>query len=167
MRRLSIYCVCMAACVAAGCSTDYQQIGDAQVESVMSGFDGKLEAIPFFEGKGRYFDSDSSTTVDKDVVLPLLKVLKEIAPTEQWVIPQEEDPKTAFAVFVKLPGDVKVASRMADAVEAADDKFPGLILQQWGHEWLSFDLMPEETYKILKAKDPEIDQQRPDSLRAS
>jgi hypothetical protein len=42
----------------------------------------------------------------------------------------------------------------------ADDKFPGLILQQWGKEWLSMDLVDEETYKFLKKARPDIDKQR-------
>jgi hypothetical protein len=50
---------------------------------------------------------------------------------------------------------------MAKVVEEADDRFPGLILQQWGHEWLAINLIDQETYEFLKQSDPEIDKQRP------
>lgn len=151
-----------------GCgNTDYQEFADDQVAELVDEVDEKVDAIPFFEKKGKFYDEDASTTVDRDIVLPLLKVLKEIAPTQQWVIPMPEDPKTAFAVYVKLPSDLKVASRMADAVEFADEQFDGLILQQWGHEWLSIMLISKETYEFHKQSRPDIDKQRPDSLRAS
>jgi hypothetical protein len=49
---------------------------------------------------------------------------------------------------------------MADAVPEADDKFSGLILQQWGHEWLMIDLIDQESYEILKKSNPDIDNPR-------
>ena len=156
--------IALACC---GCGTDYQEFADDQVDSILKDAETKVEAIPFFEQKGRYFDADGTTTVDRDVVLPMLKVLKEIAPTEQWVIPDNDDPKTAFAVYVKMPSDLKIGSRMVDAVEYADDQFSGFILQQWGHDWFYFQLIDKETYEFHKANRPNMDQQRPDSLRAS
>jgi len=49
---------------------------------------------------------------------------------------------------------------MADSVQEADDKFSGLILQQWGHEFLMIDLIDQESYDILKKSNPDIDNQR-------
>ena len=49
---------------------------------------------------------------------------------------------------------------MADAVQEADDKFSGLILQQWGHQWLVIDLIDQQTYETMKKSNPDIDNQR-------
>jgi len=72
--------------------------------------------------------------------------------------PEKRD--SAFAVLIELPKDKKLVDRMADAVQEADDKFSGLILQQWGHEFLMIDLIDQQSYEILKKSNPDIDNQR-------
>lgn len=151
----------MALCVAGCGSPDLQEVADEHVrQKVLDGFE-KREAIPFFEKQGRFIDLEgSSTTVDRDVVLPLLKQLQEVAATEQWVtlIPNEKD--RALYLLIALPDNPHTVDRMAKVVEEADDKFPGFILQQWGHEWLSINLIDKETYEFLKKSNPNLDKQR-------
>lgn len=147
---------------AVGCGKDYKQIADADVQTRLLDQLEKKEAIPFFEQKGIYYDDDENnkTTVDRDIVLPLLRRLKEIADTKQWVILRDDDKNWAHALLIGLPRDAKTVDRMADAVQEADDKFSGFILQQWGHEWLSIILIDKESYEFLKKDDPDIDKQR-------
>ena len=159
MRWLGLMALGVAAC-ASGCGHDYHNLADQHVRQDMLTKYDKREAIPFFEHRGQLFDTGRTTTVDREIVLPLLKELQEIAATEQWAMLKPDDPDWALVVLVGLPPDSRVVDRMAQVVQAADDKFPGLIVQQWGNEWLAFDLIDQETYEHLKANDPHIDQQR-------
>lgn len=159
MRALICLCVGLTF-FAVGCRRDIPKMADDHVRKNLLAKRDKREAIPFFEEKGSFFDQDSSTSVDKDVLLPLLKRLQEVAPTEQWVMLKPGQTNEAFALLVALPGDSAVVDRMAEAVQESDDKFSGFILQQWGHEWLSIDLVNQETYEFLKKSNPDIDKQR-------
>jgi hypothetical protein len=134
--------------------------GDRHVRKDLLGKHPKAEALPFFENQGRYFDRDNTTHVDRDVVVPLLKRLGTIARTEQWVMLRPDRKDSAYALLVKLPSDRRVEDQMAEAVQEADDNFPGLILQQWGHEWLLMDRIDEKSYEYLKKVRPNIDKQR-------
>ncbi len=145
---------------AAGCGKDIQQIADQHVRADMLDKHDKCEALQFFDQHGQFFDADRTTHVDKDVVVPLLKRLKELAATEQWAMLRPEKKNSAYAVLIKLPPDPQLVDRMAEAVQDADDKFSGFILQQWGREWLLIDLVDQQAYEFLKKTNPDIDQQR-------
>ena len=83
-----------------------------------------------------------------------------MTPTPQWAILRPEKANSAYGVLIGLPNDPKMVDRMADAVQEADDKFSGFILQQWGHEWLLINLIDQHSYETLKKADPRIDDQR-------
>jgi hypothetical protein len=161
MRSSLTLCLGMVLC-AAGCSreADWKEVGDDNVRDGLFTTHERREAIPFFEQKGRYVDVDASTTVDRDVVLPLLKRLQEVATTEQWVMIRPTANDWAGALVVELPDDPETVDRMAQVVQEADDQFPGFIVQQWGHEWLAMDFLEKETYEFLKKSNPDMDQQR-------
>jgi hypothetical protein len=157
--------LCLMLCLvlvlaAGGCRQDIQDVADRHVRNDMLAHHDKREAIEFLEKHGQFFDMDGTTHVDRDVVVPLLKRLKELTPTQQWAVLRPEKRDAAFAVLIELPKDRKLVDRMADAVQEADDKFSGLILQQWGHEWLMINLIDQESYEILKKSNPDIDNQR-------
>jgi hypothetical protein len=146
-----------------GCQPDLKEFADQHVRaSILAGHE-KREAISFFEKQGRFFDMDETTNVDRQVVLPLLKRLNEIVSTEQWVVLRKSETKEkdlGFALLVQLPKDAGTIDRMAEAVQEADEKFSGFILQQWGREWLMMNLIDQRTYEALKRADPDIDKQR-------
>ena len=144
-----------------GCGTDYKAVGDEDVETRLLKSLDKKEAIPFFEQKGYYFDFDpeAKTKVDHEIVLPLLKRLQEIAATDQWAMLRDDNKNWALALIIKLPSDRKKVDLMVAAVQEADDRFPGYILRQWGHHWLSIDLIDNETYEYFKKSDPDFDKQ--------
>lgn len=155
--------VCLATCFTcciAGCQNDVQEFADRHVQTDMLEKDEKREAIPFLEQHGQFFDLDGTTHVDQEVVLPLLKRLKALAPTEQWAMLSPEKANSSYGVLIELPQDPKIVDNMAQAVQEADDKFSGFILQQWGHRWLLINLIDQQTYESLKASNPDLENQR-------
>ena len=147
-----------------GCGRDYKEEADQSVVEDLLGRGQKFEAIAFFEQGGTFYDMEDdpqeNAKVDQEILLPMLKSLHSAYPTQQWVVPEEGQPKVGFALLIELPSDNQQVDAMARIVEAADAKFDGLILQQWGHRWLSIDLLDKETYEFHKKSDPEIDIQR-------
>ena len=171
-----IVCICLTLC-AIGCGTDWKDFADRHVEKDMLSKNDKREAIPFLEQHGEFYgmetpadESDASdesadapaenVNVDQEIVLPLLKQLKQVAPTEQWAMIRPEKKNSAYGILVALPDNPHLVDQMAAAVQEADDKFSGFILQQWGHEWLLIDLIDKQSYEYLKMNDPDIDKQR-------
>ena len=157
LRGLWLIPLCL---LAVGCSPDIKQVADEMVTDDFLKKGNQVMAIPFFEKGGHYFDDDASTKVDREIVLPLLQKLDTISHTPQWVVPDERDPKRAFAVLIELPSDNSVVDTMAKAVEEADAKFDGMIMQQWGHRWLSIDLIDKEAADFFKKANPDFDKQR-------
>lgn len=143
-----------------GCRPDLKRIADEHVTANLLESHEKRAAIPFFEEQGRLFDKDESTDVDQQVVLRILKQFLELARTEQWVLLHPEAQNRALAVLVALPKDAQTVDRMADIVQAADDTFSGFIVQQWGHDWLMFNLIDQQAYEYLKKNNPNFDKQR-------
>lgn len=150
--------------MACGCGgKDYKQIGDKMVTEAFDQHGPRVEAIPFFEKGGRYYDKEDDTRpnfVDREILLPMLKKLQETYRTDQWVIPTKDDPNMAMYVLVALPANKNAEDALAKVVEEYDQKFDGLILQQWGHEWLSIDFMSKESLEFFKKSDPDIEKQR-------
>jgi hypothetical protein len=160
---------CRAVCIsiglalcAAGCggNPDYKRIADDRVQELLFDKYERREAIRFFEESGRFFDADATTSVDRDVVLPLLQRLAEIDRTEQWVMLKPGKTDAALALLVKLPDDPEVVDRMAEVVQEADDGYSGFIIQQWGYDWLQMALVDKAAYEFLKKSNPDVDIQR-------
>jgi len=159
MHRLILLSAAVAIC--AGCGKpDYKRIADDRVQELLFDKYDRREAIPFFEERGQFFDVDATTSVDRDVVLPLLQRLAEVDRTEQWVMLKPGKTDAALALLVKLPDDPDVVDRMAEVVQEADDGFSGFIVQQWGYDWLQMALVDQAAYEFLKKTNPDIDQQR-------
>lgn len=147
--------------VLSGCGKpDYKQIADDRVRDLLLDKFEKREAIPFFEQQGKFFDVQRETTVDRDVILPLLKRLAEVDRTEQWVMLHPGQTNTAIALMVRLPEDKGRVDRMAQRVQEADEQYAGMIVQQWGYEWLGLALVDKAGHEFLKKVDPSIDKQR-------
>jgi hypothetical protein len=145
-----------------GCGQDLKSHADQMVADEYLKAGKHVKAIPFFEAGGKYFDQDEAkpSQVDQKILLPMLKDLYQLHPGQQWVVPDTRNAKVAFAVLIELPGDAAQVDAMAKIVEAADDKFDGKILQQWGHKWLSVDLIDQETAEFFRKSDPDFDKQR-------
>jgi hypothetical protein len=161
MRANVLICLGLAV-FAAGCAgeTDWKEVGDDNVRDGLFTTHERREAIPFFEQNGRYFDIDAETSVDRDVVLPLLKRLNEVAATEQWVCLRPKTDDWAGALVIGLPESQETVEQMAQVVQEADERYSGFIVQQWGHEWLAIDFLDQQTYEFLKKSNPDMDKQR-------
>jgi len=149
--------LCTAGC---GGKPDYKRIADDRVQELLFDKYDRREAIPFFEERGQFFDADATTSVDRDVVLPLLQRLAEVDRTQQWVMLKPGKTDAALALLVQLPDDPDVVDRMAEIVQEADDGFSGFIIQQWGYDWLQMALVDQATYAFLKKSNPDVDIQR-------
>jgi hypothetical protein len=148
------------ALLAAGCQNDIKDFADRHVQNDMLDKHEKREAILFFEQSGQFFDLDGKTHVDREIVLPLLKRLKELAPTDQWAMLRPERTNSSYAVLIGLPSEPQIVDQMAEAIQEADDKFSGFILQQWGHRWLLINLIDQRTFEYLKTSNPDLENQR-------
>src|SRR5262249_32787429 len=137
----------------AGCGRDLKEFADQQVENNLLATHERREAIPFFENHGRFFDIDETTTVDPDVVLPLLKRLTDVARTEQWAIMRPDEKDWAFALLVNLHRNPQSGEEGGGVVEVAAAGFPGLILKKGGQECFSRDLIKKKTYDLKKKPD--------------
>ena len=157
--RCCLFALLMIAPWMSGCRPDFKRIADEHVRANLLENE-KREAISFFEQQGRLFEVDETGRVDQQIVLPMLRRLNDVAPTEQWVLMKSENENSAMAVLVELPGDAATVDRMAEVVQEADEEFSGFILQQWGHNWLVMSLIDQKSYEILKKSNPNIDKQR-------
>ena len=63
--RCAVCVTIILALLAVGCRKDLKQIADDHVRNDMLQKYEKREAIPFFEQKGKYFDTDATTDVDQ------------------------------------------------------------------------------------------------------
>jgi hypothetical protein len=159
-RCAAAICLLVAAVGMAGCRPDYKVLGDEHVRQDLLDKHERREAIPFFEAHGRFFDLDEETTVDRDVVLPLLKRLQEAAPTDQWAILRPTDQDWALALVIRLPADAAAVDQMERLVREADDRYAGRILQQWGHAWLSIDFVDQEGAEFFDKAEADLKNQR-------
>lgn len=143
-----------------GCSSDIKEVADQMVANDYLKSGNHVAAIPFFEGGGHYYDQDDSTHADHDVILPLLKRLHAAQSMNQWVVPDPQQRLRAIAVLIELPKDQAQVDALARIVEQADAQFEGMILQQWGHQWLSIDLIDKASAEFFQQADPNFDKQR-------
>ncbi|RLS57506.1 MAG: hypothetical protein DWH91_04265 [Planctomycetota bacterium] len=143
-----------------GCSPDIKGFADQMVANDYLKSGSHVAAIPFFEGGGHFYDQDASTHVDREVILPLLKKLHAAQSTDQWVVPDPQQKRQAIAVLIELPKDQAQVDALAQIVEQADAQFEGMILQQWGHQWLSIDLIDKASAEFFQQADPNFDKQR-------
>lgn len=159
MRQSMLLWILLVCCIGCGQQRDFKKIADGRVHDLFGKFK-KSDAITFFEKQGKFFDVESDTTVDKDVVLPLLKRLQEVNKTEQSVLLKPEHDDIALALFVQLPNEKDTVDRMAKVVEDADNQYTGFIMQQWGREWLGLAFIDQKVYEVLKKSNPKMDKQR-------
>lgn len=120
---------------------------DAQVVSIWMPGRETTDAIAFLEGGGVYESLLTDVDIDKLNLLPLLRRLRDdfgLAPVALL-----DDPEVAFAVIVDIRQLEGPKGDVVDAIEEADDDFSGLILDKWGEQWLTIDMMDETELQPL------------------
>lgn len=102
------------------------------------------DAIEFLEKGGHcYNDGLEGRTpgVDRDLLLPFLKRIKEENQADPVAILDENDSNWAWAIVIRLPDNSADRKAISRATREMDEKFPGTVDEEWGHEWLSITLL--------------------------
>ena len=99
------------------------------------------DAIEHFETGGTHYDyfQSDGTTVDADLVLPLLMRLRDEFQVESLAVLGTES--WAWVVLVRLPANPVVLQRIEGAVRETDAKFDGDVSMVWGYQWLAIEFL--------------------------
>lgn len=132
---------------------DLQEYVDQRIEDEWIEDGASVDAMQFFAEGGHYYnhpDFPDATPLDEPHIVPLLVKLRDDFELEPLVILSEE-PNVAYAVVMKLP---EQGSQRRQAIEdwlnEADAQFPGMILQEWGYNWLSLDFLDEDEAEVVR-----------------
>lgn len=143
----------------AGCGTarpvDEAARFDREVDAVWKVKWPWVDALPFFQRGGRYVDTDDAekASFDRPHVAPLLKALGEEFDLHWQAVVQPDQRDFALAIVAELPTDPTIHKQIAAAIERHQQTFPGAILVQQGHRWLSLDFLTPEQEAFLNGKD--------------
>ncbi len=149
-RRSRLCCGVLSVCwiFVAGCSReqfDPQAAFDSEVEAGYLQKFPQAEAVRFLTEGGLYVDSGDPddpevARLDQAHVVPLLQRLDSEFSMKSIAVLSQDDPQVALAIVAALPDGVtkeEVTSLLMDVQQ----EFPGEILVEWGHKWLSLDFL--------------------------
>jgi hypothetical protein len=147
----------LCACLGCGAAAQVDEAArfDRQVETEWRVKWPWVDAAPFFERGGRYMDSDDTaqTRFDQPHVAPLLKALGEEFELHWHAMVEPKQRDFALAVLAELPSDPTKVDQIMAAIERRQQTFPGAILVQCGHRWLSLDFLTPEQEAFLEGTD--------------
>ncbi len=143
--------------VVAGCGerVDRDALFDDEVAMYFNGRASR-DAIAFLEEGGRYIDADiedDEPRIDEPYVLPLVRQLRDEHGLAPIAILDPEDPRVAVAIVAES-GDAAVKAAVNGTIAKADRAYPGEILSQWGHRWLSVDFLTPEEAEFFREEGP-------------
>lgn len=137
---------------AAGCTGgDYESEVDLKITEDWMQPGMYVDAVEYLESGGQYdtLAMPDSAGLDQTAILPFLKRLKNEFDQEQYAILIEGEPY-CWGIVVKLPEDDVQRRQFQDFLDREDATFPGMILQEWGHEWVSLDFLNEEAAAVIR-----------------
>jgi hypothetical protein len=147
----------LCACLGCGAAAEVDEAArfDQQVETDWKEKWPWVDALPFFERGGRYMDTDdvAETRFDRPHVAPLLKALGEEFELHWHAMVEPKQRDFALAVLAELPSDPTIQDKILAAIERHQTTFPGAILVQRGHQWLSLDFLTPEQEAFLDGTD--------------
>lgn len=140
--------------VSAGCGVDGLAQIDAKVTQRWMESDSyeQQNAIEYLESGGRYYNPSrvpGLPDLDSEAILPLLKELKKEFSQEQYAI-IEKGQDYAWSIVMKLPSDDSERERFEAYLAKAEEEFPGMILKEWGHEWITFHFLNEREAEMIQ-----------------
>ena len=144
--------IALATCVGCGDSVVSDATAlDAQIEDQWMANREVVDAIPFLEKGGRYENvgNKGEVPIDKPYVLPLLKRIRDELSLKPVAV--LEGPQHAMAILIEIPKDPVKRQRMEGILQQAADSFPGLLMDNWGHKWLSLDYLDQQEVAALKS----------------
>lgn len=147
----------LCACVGCGAAAEVDEAArfDRQVETEWRVKFPWVDAVPFFERGGRYMDADDTveTKFDRPHVAPLLKALGDEFQLHWHAMVEPKQRDFALAVLAELPSDPTIHDKILAAIERHQTTFPGAILVQRGHRWLSLDFLTPEQEAFLEGEE--------------
>ena len=155
LHRISIALgILMSSVLMSGCSPpelDRQAKFDIEVQEHYFAAYDKGDAIAFLKSGGLYVDSGEpdDPQLDRPHILPLLERMKSKFGMDPLAVISKQDAKLAFAVVAKMPQGVTQEDVQKFLLEEQEN-FPGEILQEWGHEWLSLDFLSQQDVDALE-----------------
>lgn len=140
-----------------GCNPppDHQALFDKEVEEMYFLAYDQLDAVQFFRSGGRYVDvvGSGEDQFDGPYVLPLLEALDVQLHLKFIACVEKGNNKQAVAVVAKLPSGVR-REQVEQILVEKQKTFPGDILQQWGHTWVSLDFLSPGDMRLLEDAGP-------------
>lgn len=134
-----------------GCGADYEARVDTKVTRQWLRDGMYVDAIEYLESGGKYYTTQVSgmPDLDQEAILPLLKQMKAEFDYEQFAI-LVEDEEYCWGIVVKLPADESEQQKLKAFLEREKERFPGMILEEWGHDWLSLDFLDEFAAGVVR-----------------
>jgi hypothetical protein len=135
-----------------GCGRDHEADVDSKVTEEWMQDGMYVDAIEYLEDGGEYDDveaADGTPELEAAAILPFFRRLKEEFDFDQYAI-LIEDADYCWGFVVKLPDDAAKRKEFQAFLESENESFPGLILEEWGHEWLSLDFLDEQAAKVVR-----------------
>lgn len=146
--RILAVIACLLLPAVAGCGrekVDYQAEFDQQVDRDWKKNWRWVDAEKFFQSGGLFLDTGEpgDQTLDRPHILPIVKRLREQHGLKWQAVVDKKHTRFALALVAELPseGDVE---QIRKSLDREQEKFPGEILSQFGHQWMSMDFLTEE-----------------------
>ncbi len=150
--RLLAIPVSLLVLLSACSSPDYEAQVDEKVTQQWMRPGMYVDAIEYLESDGYYYSADDvpgAIDLDQEAIVPLLKEMQERFQQEQYAI-LVEDEDYAWGIVMKLPPDDAKQKQVRSFLEEAKQNFPGMILEEWGHQWLSLDFLDAEEAALIR-----------------
>jgi hypothetical protein len=131
---------------------DHKDVLDRQIQEEWMPGREVVDALKFFDGGGTY-KSDARTDaagLDRDYVVPLLKRLRDEHHLRVTVILRDDVPNTVLALLAEAPASRAARNAVRTTILEAADGFPGLVLQNWSHQWVSLDFLDAQEMTAFK-----------------
>ncbi len=124
---------------------DYQAKFDHMVDNDWKQNWNWVDAEKFFQQGGLFIDTGEpeDPALDRPHILPLLKTMREQHGLKWQAVVHRKKTRFAVALVAELPTASEV-DQIQKLLEQEQERFPGEILWQFGHRWMSIDFMTEE-----------------------
>jgi hypothetical protein len=155
MSRFLLLTGMLALALLPGCGAseiDVEQRFDHTVEDSWTKDSNWVDAVKLLSTGGRFIDDEEDKThvLDGPHVLPLLQRLSTEFGLEWQAITEDVNPMQALVVIARLPGDPQIRTKIEAVLNKEQDTFPGAILHQWGHRWLSINFLNKEQAAMIE-----------------
>jgi len=147
---------CLCLLLLSGCSEpppDLKELEDQRIEDDLLENLQQTDAIEFFKKGGQFANTgedDVQADYDQQHVAPLLERMSEEFGFKWLAMTDPAHPKEAIELIAKIPAGTNRVE-VYEFLVKEQQGFPGDILQGWGNDWFSLDiLLPSEVEALEK-----------------